>query len=485
WNGIPMDRAVELNAARQAGSNLDARHARGLNTMTVRPLRQSVPPDEEWVVVGYSGADGQARESRVEWRIFEPPPSPTATDPDSASDPLALAIGIDAETEEVRRARKSLFSPEAMDVERQVRELASAEGLAPGAGPPGMADVSTLPDVLQFRAVSTPHGEFGYLRIRTFSVDDVDVFVTEVVRILGLLPQRGLIVDVRGNGGGIIMAGERLLQLFTPRRIEPERLHFLNTPLTLRLCQSVPAFAAWSDSIAESVETATTFSDGFPVFPAHADDCNAIGQQYHGPAVLLIDPLCYSTTDILIAGWQDHAIGPIVGTGGNTGAGGANVWTHALLANFLAGPDSPIQPLPRGTSFRVAVRRTTRVGERSGDPVEDLGVVPDQVHPLTRNDLLSDNVDLLARAGQLLASRPARTLAAETMPGGDGSLVVKVTTEGISRLDAFVDGRPRHTLDVSDGTATFEIQAQPGPSSMLELLGFDGGELVAGRRLRL
>ena len=484
WNGIPIDRAVQLNAARQAGSNLDARHARGLNTMTVRPMRQSAPPDEEWVVLGYRGADGQARESSIEWRVFEPPAAPTAIDPDAADDPLALALGIDAQTEAVRRARKSLFAPEAMDVERQVIELAVTEGLAAGAGPPGMGAVSTMPDVLQFRTVSTAHGELGYLRIRTFSVGDVDAFVSEVVRIIGLLPQGGLIIDVRGNGGGVIMAGERLLQLFTPRRIEPERLHFLNTPLTLKICTSVPSFAAWSDSIAESVETATTFSDGFPVLPGHAEDCNALGQNYHGPVALIIDPLCYSTTDILIAGWQDHAIGPIIGTGGNTGAGGANVWTHALLANFLTGPDSPIRPLPNGASFRVAIRRTTRVGERSGDPVEDLGVVPDERHRLTLNDLLNDNEDLIARAGEILAGRPARLLSAETTPAGDAGLGVTVTTRGISRLDAYLDGRPRHTLDVTDGTATFEIGMQPGPTSVLELMGFDGGELVAARRLR-
>jgi len=489
WNGVPMDRAVELNGARQAGSNRDARHARGLNTLTVRPMALSAPPDEEWVLVGYSGEDGQAREARVEWRVFEPPPAPTAVDPDAADEPLARTLGIDAQTEAVRRARKALFAPEAMEVERQVSELTRMAGLAPGARPPGMSDLSILPDVLQFRTVSTPHGDFGYLRIRTFSpgggIPGVDAFVAEVVRIVELLPQQGLILDVRGNGGGVIMAGERLLQLFTPRRIEPERLHFLNSPLTLELCQQVPDFALWTSSIAEAVETATTFSDGFPVLPGEPEDCNAVGQRYHGPVVLLIDPLCYSTTDITIAGWQDHAIGPILGTGGNTGAGGANVWTHELLESFLAGPGSPIRPLPKGASFRVAVRRTTRVGERSGDPVEDLGVIPDAVHRLTRYDLLHDNQDLISRAGEMLAAMPVRALTAEATPAPAGGIGVKVTTRGLSRLDAYVDGRPRHTLDVADGTFAFEIATQAVSPSVLELRGFDAGGLAAARRLPL
>ena len=36
WNNIPIDRAVEINAEREAGSNLAARHARGLAAMTMR-----------------------------------------------------------------------------------------------------------------------------------------------------------------------------------------------------------------------------------------------------------------------------------------------------------------------------------------------------------------------------------------------------------------------------------------------------------------
>jgi hypothetical protein len=38
----------------------------------------------------------------------------------------------------------------------------------------------------------------------------------------------------RGNGGGNILAGERLLQVLTPHPIEQERLHFINSDTTLR-----------------------------------------------------------------------------------------------------------------------------------------------------------------------------------------------------------------------------------------------------------
>ncbi|MEI5101900.1 hypothetical protein RB200_29520 [Streptomyces sp. PmtG] len=44
WNGVPIERAVERHAAAQAGSHADARLARGLESLTLRPLRTTPPP---------------------------------------------------------------------------------------------------------------------------------------------------------------------------------------------------------------------------------------------------------------------------------------------------------------------------------------------------------------------------------------------------------------------------------------------------------
>src|SRR3954449_2801001 len=128
-----------------------------------------------------------------------------------------------------------------------------------------------------------------------------------------------------------------------------------------------------------------------------AKDANALGQEYAGPVVLITDALCFSTTDIFAAGFQDHQIGPVLGVHMSTGAGGANVWEHSLLKLLLDQPtpdlQSPYKSLPSDTRLRVAIRRTLRVGKHAGTLVEDLGVVPDEFHAFTRNDLLSTNVD--------------------------------------------------------------------------------------------
>jgi C-terminal processing protease CtpA/Prc len=82
--------------------------------------------------------------------------------------------------------------------------------------------------------VATSAGEFGHLRIFSFNLRTLgvtpDEFVAEFIRLIGLLPQNGLILDVRGNGGGHIWASESSLQTLTPRRVVPEPAQFINPP---------------------------------------------------------------------------------------------------------------------------------------------------------------------------------------------------------------------------------------------------------------
>jgi C-terminal processing protease CtpA/Prc len=153
--------------------------------------------------------------------------------------------------------------------------------------------------------------------------------------------------------------------------------------------------------------TGATYSHGFPITPVEL--LRDISPTSVRPCVLITDPLCYSATDMFAAGFQDHGIGTIIGVGGATGAGGANVWSHGLLRQLLppdAAHQSPTryQPLPRGADLRVAIRRTTRVADNPGDVLEDLGVTPDIVYQMTAGDILEGNVDLINRAIEVIAS---------------------------------------------------------------------------------
>ena len=138
----------------------------------------------------------------------------------------------------------------------------------------------------------------------------------------------------------------------------------------------------------------------------------------------------------------------------------------------------------RAPGFRVSVRRTLRVGaDRVGTPVEDFGVVPDERHELTRDDILGDNHDLLARAGELLAGRPGVPLALADPPEvrADGRCRLRLTTAGLDRVDVAFDGRPVASLDVDDGTVTPRCAGGAVPAN-LDLMGWSDGAIVPAER---
>ena len=304
-----------------------------------------------------------------------------------------------------------------------------------------MADTSTMPDVFAFRTVTGPGGPYGYIRIWTFCVNDDDAFVNEFVRMAGLLPKNGLIIDVRGNGGGNILCAERLLQVLTPGAVEPSLLSFINSQLTLRICKENDFVAEWVPSINQAVETGEAYSQGFSILPL--EDYNNVGQRYQGPVMLITDPLCYSATDIFSAGLPGQPASgsscrpadepaPVAPTSGRT----------SLLRQVLPGPDGPFTALPQGASFRVSIRRVIRAGTHRGVPLEDLGVAPDQLHNMTKNDLLNDNADLIAKAAQMLAALPRISLTASIGPVVAGKRTITVTTQKLDRVDvAWTTGR--------------------------------------------
>src|SRR5262249_48554849 len=123
----------------------------------------------------------------------------------------------DLGADEASRAQRLLFAPHT--VAQELALQATGELPSPAAGDDVLP--TTMPQVFRARSVTTSSGTFGHIRIFTFSVDDEDAFVSEFIRLIEQLPQNGLIVDVRGNGGGLIFASEFTLQTLTPPDVPP------------------------------------------------------------------------------------------------------------------------------------------------------------------------------------------------------------------------------------------------------------------------
>jgi hypothetical protein len=356
------------------------------------------PPDEQWVDVGYRTPKGKQGMVELPWTLLQPGKAPTAARPGSHA---GLRQATDLAAEAVRRAKKQLFAAElwAAESHRAAGHPAEVAG-APAKGAAATDWISTtFQDSLAARAINS---KVGYLRIWSFDVEDDQAFLDEAIRLLGLLPQGGLIVDLRGNPGGLIWAAERMLQLFTATPISPTRFSLVATAATRQMAASPfnqLDLAPWADSLDQAISTGDQYAQPLPL--TDPDWCNDTPRVYPGPAVAVVDANTYSSGDLFTAGWVDHDIGSLLTVGQATGAGGANVWTSAQLRDALTGTDFQFDPLPAGVGFSLAVRRAIRSAAGDGIPIEDLGI-SGTPYDMTRADLLNSNRDLIRRCIDVL-----------------------------------------------------------------------------------
>jgi hypothetical protein len=479
WNGVPMERAVDLYGDTLPGANPAARLARALATFTVRSLGFAGPPDEEFVVIQYLDHDQVLHETREVWQVTLPRQDlPAGTEPvEQGSD-----VELDVEGARVAWLRTVLFAPHVLDLlDTGQPEIAVTRGIG-----------VTREFATRFEARVVPGltPEVGHLRIRSFDLQaeptvTIKAFVDEFLRLLRQMPANGLIVDIRGNGGGSPTAAELCLQALSARPIESEPLQFVNSPLNLSICRRPGPggedLTPWRASMEQAVESGAVYSAGVPRTPPEL--LAKVPQADIGPVVLLTDARVYSAADRFAAGFQDHEVGTVLGVDRSTGAGGANVWRHRHLLEVLAGAaDSPYEALPEGCDISVAIRRTLRVHRNAGVPVEDFGVEPREIHQMTRKDVLQQGIDLMAHAARLLRDLgPPRRFVVELQESGEG-LAARLEVENVDRADFYTDGKPRQSVDLADGP-TSVVVAGAGSPARVRVEGFAAGRPVAVRSL--
>ncbi len=401
WNGIPFARAVTRWGENEAGGRPDSQLARALQSLTFRALGHGPPPDEHWVIITYRPhGQRKAHEVRFEWRAVNPYDTSTLNRQHD-HEPVAIDNAADA----IRRAKQLLFAPQTW-AESTGRTLTRPRTPRRNKVNRTVEIETPFPQYFRARIVTLRNRKrpVSHLRLWTFQTQDVDQYLDEAARLLGLLADHPLIVDLRGNPGGRVAAAERLLQLLTPNHIEPTRFAWRATPLLAELAtrSDNPRIEPWRQSIISAVETGETYAQPRPLTdPAR---CNDRSQIHPGPVLAVVDALTYSAGDLFAAGFADNNIGPIICAGASaTGAGGADVLDypdlHALLKPALPAP--LLTPMAELEGFTFAARRSTRTGPSDSMTIEDAGVAATP-HRLTRQDLLEDNSDLLRRCSDLL-----------------------------------------------------------------------------------
>jgi C-terminal processing protease CtpA/Prc len=470
WNGVPIADAVRHRGASERGGRPDSAMARALDSLTFRPLGIGPPPDERWVIVGYRVRDdAPLREHRFDWRFIYPGPAPDAAHPTA---PAASATAIHPDRALVRRAKKLSFNEDLWRTERQDRVAGVGVETADNGWISGQ-----FQDNVSARVVRVAGRDYGYLRLWSFELSDDDGFIAEIARLLAELPPDGLMIDLRGNPGGLIWAAERLLQLFTPGQISPARFSIIASDLTRSMTdapQNRRSLSPWRRTLLDAIGTGEVYSQSVPI--TATERCNDIGQVYGGAVVAIVDSTTYSAADLFAAGFADNGIGTIVSVGRATGAGGANVWWADTLNCSLAGTPHQLPRLPKGVGFTMSVRRATRVGASDGAPIEDIGIVGHRSYAMTRQDLLLGNTDLLTFCARLIEAEPASSLVVHWK-----TPVLDVQVTKLDRIDVYVDGRPHQSHDV-----TGELRLTLGhPREVIRVEGYRGENLRQVRTIRL
>ncbi len=208
-----------------------------------------------------------------------------------------------------------------------------------------------LPEVIsQFSAEIIEPAHIGLIQFDIF-MGPVIQQLTEAIRLFNEAEVGGIVIDIRGNPGGISgMAAGIVGHLISSRDQSLGEMYDRDSRLNL------------------------------PVFPRPRS------QRFEGPVAVLVDELSASTSEFLAAGIQDLSRGKIFG---QTTAG-------------MALP-STIESLPNGDLMQFVIFNMIR---SNGERIEGYGVTPDEIVTLTRAALISGEDPALNSAMNWILETP-------------------------------------------------------------------------------
>lgn len=247
----------------------------------------------------------------------------------------------------------------------------------------------------------------GYLRIERCSADLDDEAVLHA-RLSAVRRTRGLIIDLRDNGGGSRLVVKTLL----PYLMAPDEPPAVVTAALYRLQPRDPpstpdgyladrfmhpaTSAVWTpaEQAAVRVFLARFAPRWVPPTEQGFSDVHVMAVSrppetpfwYRQPVVVLVDEGCYSATEILLAALKERPGVTLVGACSGGGSGRPRGFT-----------------LPRS---RLRVKASTMVSYRSdGTLIQGRGIEPDEQADRAASDFLGRTDHVLARAVSVLTSK--------------------------------------------------------------------------------
>lgn len=471
-DGVGVEKAIEALSLFSGGANPDAIRTRSVQLLSLRSGSMQPLPEKDVVVLKLEGAAGKYTKE-IPWQAMIDSQCLQGGRNDRR---MPYSDRLDVAIDEYQRDFNTIFGPE------KARSAWNAL--------PAMADA--LSEVFDVQQISTPAGSLGYIRLKEFywsspGLDEgtiVEAFRRSVEE--GLKDSVGLVIDVRGNPGGLITLAENLIQLFSRAEVEPTSVRMLANPLNREIfLRANGSDNRWSQSVTDAMTAGKNYAGPLGITPP--TEANEIGQVWFRPTVVLTDANCYSACDLFVAGMKDSGAGKIIGLHQSTGGGGANVMEYETFRKIMAeSVENPFLPLPHSQNMRVSWRQVIRAGKGAGKLIEDSGVESDAVVSLVPADIGGESKVMMKKIHEIVDDlQPAYTAAIGYRRGGMILLKNGETArwteqvQGIDELELWSDGHKLVTLPVSpsDELKPFTVKA---PS--LKADWFDEPTLLVGKR---
>ncbi len=314
----------------------------------------------------------------------------------------------------------------------------------------GLELIESNEPTLSYGTLKNSDGVFGYIRYLSFTPEvlTAEQTIAEFRRILlELKDTKGLIIDVRDNGGGDGSISDSLAQLLSPSEIKVTDRRIWNSNNQRFFVGNARGFK-YSEERKALNQSAGNYSG---IIAGDSEYANRLGQVYFGPVALLTNGNCFSACDYFAASVKDFGVATVFGENSwQTGGGGADVWDHSFFLEQLASVSGgPFEELPGRQEMRVAYAQALRHGRNTGRLIEDSGVQVDRVLQKSLGDILNGDIDLIKKVTQKLVSDPRfRVHSSMTLEFLDeidspkaSTLKIQALLVGTDKVEVFINGK--------------------------------------------
>ena len=396
YNGNSIDAAVLAAGRLSYGANLGAQVAEGVRYISSRQLIVHPVPGSAAVKIGYRTAGGSKGSITLPWLFMRTRdrggaaaaamiPRRHKRGAATGEDDLVWRGGRNESKIEIEIPANAPTAPETVRVAESQRQT--------------IAVAREFQAVFFAETIGTKAGRIGHLQIKTFVAKSNSAILNELARLLRAMPARGLVVDIRNNGGGSFVFAEDAANVITGGVAPGFPGSWRGTALVRDAFLSLGDVGDGESSVLAAVQSAITVREPMsgPTLPLFQRNELDTGGFYGGPIVTLTDASTYSAADMFTALQVDLRLSSVVGMDAATGGGGAGVIDYENLVN-----NYPKVFTPLGTdagTFRTAQYRFFRYGINKGALIESVGVAPNMRYFRTRDDVLNRDCDLYEMLG--------------------------------------------------------------------------------------